>query len=132
VAVFEEVTLTWDGQDYKIPPERVLKCIASVEEVLPLWRVSQATVGDLRLADLAEAYSAVLRFAGANVSADEFYSRLFDGDGPELAKKARAYCYALQALMIPPKHLRGNQAEGAKKDEATRAAGSSPSATSSS
>jgi len=132
VAIFEEVTLTWDGRDYKIPPERVLKCIAAVEEVLPLWRVSQATVADLRLADLSEAFSAVLRFAGADVSADEFYSRLFDGDGPELAKKARTYCYTLQALMIPPKHLRGNQGEGAaKKDAAAKTAGSSPSATSS-
>jgi hypothetical protein len=128
VAIFEEVTLTWDGREYKIPPERVLRCIAAIEDVLPLWKLAQATVGEIKLADISQAFGAALRFAGANVSNDEVYARFFEGDGAELAAKARAYCFTLQALMIPPAHLRGKDTAG--KGEAATRAGSSPSATS--
>lgn len=131
MAVFEEVTLTWEGKEYKIPPERVLRCIAVVEDALPLWKLAQTAVGEVRLAQIAEAYGAMLRFAGADVSNEVVYARLFDGDGGEIAKKARTYCFTLQALMIPPEHLRAKE-KPAKKGSATKKAGSSPSATSSS
>ena len=132
MAIFEEVTLSWKGRDYKIPPDRVLRCIAVVEDVLPLGALAKSTFGEVKLARLAEAFAAALRYAGAPVTDEEVYSGMFEGEGGKLAAQARAYVYALQALMIPPEHLRPKEKPG--KSEATseeERAGSSQSATSS-
>jgi hypothetical protein len=127
VAIFEQITLTWKGREYVIPPDNVLRCIAMVEDVLPLGVLAQSATGDYKLAKLAAAFAVALRYAGAKVTDEEVYSGMFEGQGADLAAKARAYVFALQAMMIPPEQLRSSE----KTDAAGARAASSQKRTSS-
>jgi hypothetical protein len=105
MAIFEEIRYTWGGKDYTLPPGRVLRAIAAVEEVLTmaeLHRYMQA--GKPPLAKLAMAYGAVLRQAGAIVSDDEIYAGMFAGG--EMKERVGTAIGALLAMMIPPESLR--------------------------
>lgn len=131
--VFEEVTLSWKGQDYKIPPDQMLRTIAEMEGMLSLGDLAQMSLGRTSLARLSMAYGIALRAAGATVNDDEVYFSMF-GEKAERAKdvaeRMRNAIFGLQSIMIPPEHLR---AEPGKKPEAAgKRAASSPQRTSSS
>jgi hypothetical protein len=130
--VFEEVTLSWNGQDYKIPPDQVLRTIAEIEGVITMGDLAQMSLGRPMLAKLAMAFGIALRAAGAIVTDDEIYFGVF-GDKTDRVKtireRAHRAIFSLQSLMIPPEHLR---AEPGKKPEAAgKRAASSPRRTSS-
>ena len=105
MAIFEEVRLTWGGKDYVVPPDRVLRAIAAVEDQLTLGELGRCMVsGTLPLARISMAYGALLRCAGAKVTDDEVYSGLFKES--RLQQEAMQAVSTLQMLMIPPEHLR--------------------------
>lgn len=113
MATFEEVRLSWNGKDLVIPPNDVLRAIAKVEDVLTLGDLAGFTTkGRLPLAKLAQSFGILLRHAGAQVSDDEVYNGMFTGGGRELQRRAFAAVAALQALMVPPEHLRAEPAKG--------------------
>lgn len=75
--VFEDVTLSWDGKDYTIPANKMMKCIARLEEVVTLNELhGYALRGGAPIGKLAMAYGAVLRYAGATVTDEEIYLNL--------------------------------------------------------
>jgi hypothetical protein len=131
--VFEEVTLTWHGRDYKIPPDQMLRLIAQIEDVVTFGDLAEFSLGRIKLSKLAQAFGLALRAAGCPVDDDTVFSEMFGAKGErakQIRERAQAAIFALQSLMIPPEHLRG---EPAKKPEAAgKRAASSPRRTNSS
>lgn len=105
---FDPISLRWKGKDFTIPANRVLMAIASVEDVLPLHRITaMASTGEVNLARISMAYGAVLRFAGAEVADEDVMSVLVST--PSEAQTAATALQALLLMMIP-KDLRGGGA----------------------
>lgn len=130
MAIFEKVEVVWNGETFTIPANRVLRCIADVEDELTLAQLSRyLQSGNPPLAKLSRAFALVLRHAGAKASEDDVYAALFK-DGDQNARALEAI-YTLQVLMIPPEHLRAAEAKLAAASE-KKEPGSSPSATGSS
>lgn len=122
MGIFEPVTLTWQGDEYTVPADRVLGLIASVEEHITLADLGRAS--SPKLAQLSYAYAAALRYAGAKVTADEVYAACFR----DAASTIQALITALLMLMIPPAELQermdkaaGDQPTPSKKKGTQRA-----------
>ena len=106
-SIFEEVRLQWEGKEYRIPPRDVLRCIAAVEGVITLGELASAAVpGNLPLARLAMAFSTALQFAGADVTDEQVFDRMFTNTGADMKERAAAAAMALHHLMVPPRHMR--------------------------
>jgi hypothetical protein len=64
---FEPITLEWQGEQYKVEPKRVWGLVKVIEEKLNFYALGRALdaqeIPDL---EVAEAYAAALRYAGAS------------------------------------------------------------------
>lgn len=104
MAIFEEVSLRWGGEEYKIEPTKVMGAIARVEEIITLKELGEyAQKGDAPMAKLAMAFGSVLRYAGARVSDEEVYSGMFGGEAQQTALMSIT---VLLQMMIPPTALK--------------------------
>lgn len=104
MAIFEEVRLSWGGQEVVLAPDRVLGAIAVAEETITLaqlYRFMEAA--SVPVAKLSKAYGAVLRYAGVRVSDDDVYAGMFKDGVKESALRA---IDVLLLLMVPPESLR--------------------------
>ena len=126
---FEEVVLSWNGKEYRLPPDQVLPCIARIENVLTLGDLAQASLGKPMLAKLSMAFGIALRMAGANVTDKEVWEGMFSRNAKDIVERMQRSVFALQSLMIPPEHLRGEP--GKRPEAAGRRAASSRRRTSS-
>lgn len=110
MAIFEEVSLRWGGEEYKIEPTKVMGAIARVEEIITLKELGEyAQKGDAPMAKLAMAFGSVLRYAGARVSDDEVYAGMF---GIESQTSALTSITVLLQMMIPPSAFKQMAAKG--------------------
>ena len=118
-SVFESVTLTWNGVDYEVPPDRVMGLIEVVEDCITF----EDLAGKVKRAKLAKAYTSAIRYAAAcngksvKVSEESVYEALF---GPEAASQITNIVHALMMMMIPPEHLRGKAEAPAPKKTPAR------------
>jgi hypothetical protein len=100
MSIFQEVSLNWEGQEYKIEPNRVMGAIARVEEVITLAELAAcAESGKMPLSKIAMAFGAVLRYAGVKVGDDEVYAGMFTSSENNSAIQSIS---ALLSMMIPP------------------------------
>lgn len=114
--IFDEIKLTWNGREYKIAPDRVMKCIAMVEDVLTMVQLHRYRErADLPLGKLAQAFGIVLRYAGAQVTDEEVYEGIFKSE--DTRGTALGAVMTLQMMMIPPSALRGGAAQEGKSEE---------------
>jgi len=115
--IFEAVTLTWDGQDYTVPPERCMRLAYKVE--VALVQDSRRSVFEILesplMTTLAMAYGAALRFAGAVVTDEEVYLVVARGMTGEVdaIEMMHATLDGVIAMLLPPAAL----ARGASDDE---------------
>lgn len=102
MSIFDPIDLVWQGQTYTIQPDRVLGAIARIEEVMTLKEIHESYTqrGSIALSKVAQAYGAVLRWAGAQASNDEVYSSLFDGSSDGAA--VQQMLQALLLMLTPP------------------------------
>lgn len=124
MSTFEEVKVSWKGQEAAIPANGVLRAIAKVESVITVGELGALSISGAPkpLSRIAMAYGLLLRHAGIKVDDDDIYNEMF-ASGGATALQASALINTLISLMVPPAHLKE---EPAKKDEAaTSAAGSS-------
>lgn len=98
--IFKEVGLTWGGEEYKIPPDKVMGLVFSLEEIITLEELTSGT--GLKRGKLAQAYQAALMYAGAKVNVEDIYNAFFDG---KAAANTTAIVTGLLSLMIPPEHI---------------------------
>lgn len=114
MGVFDDVQLAWNGKDFAIPSNRVLGAIARIEEHITLPELAgYAERGTAPLAKLAQAYGAVLRFAGATVSDDDVYLGMFGAAGGDKQSSIVIALQHLMQMMVPnAERLKGNEKPG--------------------
>lgn len=97
--MFEPVTLTWDGKDYEVAPDRVMKVIAAIEEHVTLAEL--ASPRTLRMTAVAAGYHAALRQAGVrNVATEDVYRALFRRRRGQVGIQEAVA--GLLSIMVPP------------------------------
>lgn len=106
---FEDVTLTWQGQDFTVPANRVFELVRRVEMTIMDGKHTAAFVLLLNNAVpqsvLAMAYAEALRFAGADVTAEEVYLTIMNGFASNAAQAAidvQQSIVGLLCIIAPP------------------------------
>lgn len=108
---FEDVTLTWAGDDHVVPASNQLMLIAKIEDALSGDSGQQALSVLFRKegpphSRLAAAFGAALRHAGARVTDDEVYlsiQRDLAGQSKAMKTASIQSCImALLAIISPP------------------------------
>lgn len=105
---FEPVTLEYGGSSYSVAPNRVLGLIDCIEEHITLYDLSVGTrsPGSVRMARLAQAYGAALRYAGAtDVTDEDVYHALFGKGGTQTRQTMMTVIGGLLAIMVPPSEV---------------------------
>jgi len=97
MAIFEDVTLGYGGDEFTVKHDEVMKLIAKIEDVISLTELTRD--GGPRLTRLSEAYAVALNYAGCKVTIEDVYASLFGGDG---SASAQAAVTGLLMLMLPP------------------------------
>lgn len=106
---FEDVTLSWGGEDYVVPANEQLELIARLEAAISDEGGHSAVVrlmqpGGPSTARLAKGYGAALRYAGAKVTDNDVYLRIDEdlaGAGGDFHIKVTGYIMGLLAIMSP-------------------------------
>lgn len=106
---FEDVTLTWQGRDYTVPANRVFELVRRVETTIMDGKKTAAFVLLLNNAVpqsvLAMSYAEALRFAGAEVTAEEVYLTIMHGfanDAAQAAIDVQQAVIGLLCIISPP------------------------------
>jgi hypothetical protein len=101
MSIFEPVTLTWNGTEHTIQPDKVMGLIARVEDVITLPEINNILTGKAGapFAKLASAYSAALAYAGAQVSTEDVYCTFF---GADAKANVPLVLHGLLMMMVPP------------------------------
>lgn len=106
MSVFEEVGLSWKGEEVVVPADKVMGLIEVVEDIITIEELSAKGVKRVKV---ARAFAAALRYAGVRKLNDaEVYDSLFGADA--MANTTGAI-HALLTLMIPPEHLQAKRVE---------------------
>ena len=119
---FDDVTLTWKGQDYVVPANRQLMLIAKIEDALSGDSGQQAVSILFRKegpphSRMAAAFGAALRYAGANVADEEVYLSIHQdiasGSIDQVAAKVNMMVLSLLSIISPPsaRVLKGEDSE---------------------
>jgi hypothetical protein len=99
--VFEDVALEWEGVSFTIPANRMLRAIATVEDIITLPELAQSSQrGTPPMSKIAQAYGAVLRYAGCRVADDAVYGSMFGNE--EAAANVMLAITGLMQIMLPP------------------------------
>lgn len=97
MAIFQDITLTWKGEDYTVKSNQVMRLIAVVENEVTLDDLSKPQPP---LAKISMGYAVALQYAGCrHVIADDVYAALFDGETAQVAVTA---VESLMMIMVPP------------------------------
>ncbi len=97
--MFDSVTLKFNGETYRIEPDKVMRAIAIVEDIVTLDElVKFHERGTAPMAKLAMAYAALIRYAGGACTDNEAYEAMFkEGNQSSVS----ASIGTLLAMMIP-------------------------------
>lgn len=97
--MFDSVTLMFNGQTYRIEPDRVMRAIAIVEDVVTLDElVKYHERGTAPMAKLAMAYAALLRYCGGSQTDAEVYEAMFKSGNQSAVANSIG---VLLSMMIP-------------------------------
>ncbi len=97
--MFESVTLKFNAEAYRIEPDKVMRAIAIVEDIITLDElVRYHERGTAPMAKLAMAYAALVRYAGGACTDAEVYESMFRGGNQSAVS---ASIGTLLAMMIP-------------------------------
>jgi len=97
--LFKPISISWGGNEYTIPADRIMGAIASVEDIMTLKELGDyMQKNDAPLGKLAMAFGTVLRYAGARVRDEEIYSSMFEDGSVNIMN-----CLTiLLTMMLPP------------------------------
>lgn len=111
MGAFTDVSLNWRGKDYEIRASRMMGAIARIEDVVTLPELQRCAARKTApLGKVAQAFAAVLRYAGAEVTDEDVYLGMFGARGGVAVDVAMTSLMTLMAMMVPPASL---QAKGA-------------------
>jgi hypothetical protein len=123
--VFEDFRIEWNGKEVVVPSHRMMGLVHTVETIIPPLKLS-AMMGELasdpssiRPALISQVLSAILRYAGQNVSEEDVYNGLF-GD----AEKVYAVAVTIAAVIegITPVSVREKFAKDGESGKPNRQA----------
>lgn len=111
---FIDFPLAWHGKDLTIPANRVMGAIARVEDFVTLGELQEsARRRAVPLGKISQAYAALLNYAGAReVTAEEVYVGMFGDSAGANVQHIQEACLGLMSLMLPPDHLKIQEAPG--------------------
>ncbi len=125
MAIFQDISLSWNGAEFVIPANRVLSAIAVVEETITFSElIACMQRGKPPLAAISGAFAGLLRFAGAKVPAEEVYAGMFTG---QVAEKVIEAVNILLMMMMPPASIAGLKVGSDQAKRGNRGAASKPS-----
>lgn len=109
--MFEDIEFQWKGAKYTLRADKVLRAIASVEEIITLHELSTYQHrGTIPAGKVSMAYGTMLRMAGARVKDEEVYSSLIQDASSEQMLETTL---VLMRMMLPPESLtQGAEGEG--------------------
>ena len=123
-SVFQELTLTWKGEEYKVKPTMAL--LNKVEQDVSLATLAyRSSKGDLPLSHLATALAAFLREAGCKVSPEEVYGELAQAEPEEIHAAVGAVIQAAFPQMGKPEAPAKPKQKARKKAGKTSSGGTS-------
>lgn len=102
MANIEEIRLQWRGVDYVIPPRKIMGAILTIESVISLPEMAQASARG-QVGRIASAFAAVLRYAGAAVEDIDVYRAMFGDEAG--AAEIQTSIATLMAMMLPPPEM---------------------------
>lgn len=99
--IFQEVGLTWDGEEYVVKAENVMGLIETIESVITLEELSSQR--GIQRAKVSKAFAMALRYAGCKgVTQQHVYTAFFNS---EKSIEIQNVITTLLMMMIPPEHL---------------------------
>lgn len=111
MAIFEDITLEWEGVPYTLAGDgQIMRTLAAVEEHVTITELAEASQGGkIPMAKLSGAYAAALRSAGARVTDAEVYAGMWrDTQSMQAVQDA---VMSLMQMMMPPDVMRDIEAE---------------------
>lgn len=102
-SVFEDVTLIYKGEEFKVPSDKVMPLIEIIESQLPIEELAKISDSYIPRTKISKAYARALNYAGCNVKQEDIYASFFSGESIE---NITSVINGLMQLMIPPEHLR--------------------------
>ena len=116
-AVFEEVTITWDGEEHVVTP--TYKMVNQIEQRVSLVALANRIAnGEPPVSHMAEVLAVLLRNAGVQVSPDDVYAELMNTEDPEAFTQI---AHVILTAFVPSKKS-DSPAAGAKKKTAAKKA----------
>lgn len=117
MSLFQEISITWKGQDYSVAPDNIMRMMAQVEDIITLGELLKHNEkGGAPMFKLSMAFGVILRYAGAKASDDEVYGELISGGN----NKSAEITTMLLSMMLPPKALQQvSSGDESEKPEAT-------------
>lgn len=110
---FDSIAIKWGGVENVVPPDRVMGLIATIERHMTFEDLIECS-RNMRRAQLAATFSAVIKYSGGSATTEEVYSSMFSEDG---YVNALSTVNALLRMMIPPEHLREPVDESGDPDD---------------
>lgn len=101
--MFLDLTLEFEGTDYKVPSNKVFGLIRAVELV-----VSAEDLAHKRLGAISDGYSAALNYAGGNTTGEQIHMYMID-DFDAVADRMGVIYTILVDLICMPKNLQKMQ-----------------------
>jgi hypothetical protein len=116
----DPIILTFRGQDYTIPPNKIIRLGVELEDMMTFggrnaWQ-RLADPATLNLNLIAMAYHHALTFAGAKVDLEEVRKVVILGSGDDPLRDMFAFVSGLEKIMIPPAPLEFADAGKANPD----------------
>lgn len=106
---FDDVRLSWKGEEYVIAADRIFDLVMRIEDIIMGAGATPAFVlllqNRVSQSKLAAAYAEALRFAGAKVGPQEVYLSImadFASNSAEAARKVQDAIVGLLCIISPP------------------------------
>ena len=92
-AIFQEITIGWQGETYSIKP--TFELINRIESKVSLAALATGlNKGDVRMTHVASAVAVLLQSVGVKVTDEDVYIEMIHGDPTALAQMAQAVVVA--------------------------------------
>lgn len=126
MSIFKEVGLSWKGEEFIVPPEKVMGLIEVIEDSITLEELHNPR--GINRSKTSKAFACALRYAAqnskpakmCNVTQQDVYTTLF---AAETGSNITTIMTSLMLMMVPPEHLQDNSGkEEASLPQAVKAA----------
>jgi len=117
MGIFRDITISWRGKDYTVTPSMRLMRSIEMGDISLSDIAVRTSQGRPPVSHLAYVIAKMLQSAGANVSEDEVYSEILQGDQAQVQNMIGVVLIAFS----PAENERGNQGAQSENQSKGRA-----------